>query len=107
MIRDLATGPEQSLALERPVPDAPLGAIVWSPDGSALALTASHDVCGIDGVTSILQVDLATGAVRTLVSGDARGLTTVAWSDAGRVEVQDLDGAHWWIDIETGEVTPV
>lgn len=105
VIRDLATGQEQSVALERPVPDAPLGAMVWAPDGSALALTASHDVCGIEGTTSILHVDLATGEVRTLVDADARGLTTVAWPDElGQVVLHDANGVEWWVDVESGQL---
>jgi hypothetical protein len=105
IVRDLATGQEQSVAVEKPAEQAGLGAVVWSPAGTALVLTAAHEQCAPGAVHSILHVELATGAVRTLVDGDPRGLTTVAWPAAERVQLEDRDGAVWWLDVATGAVS--
>lgn len=102
IIRDLATGQERPIDIPRPVPSATMGAIVWAPDGSALALTASHDPCGIDGVTSVFVVDLATGAVRTLVDSAEQGAVTVRWEPTGQVVVVDRNRVETWLEADTG-----
>jgi hypothetical protein len=105
ILRDLATGQEQSVAVEKPTDLAGLGAMLWSPAGTALVLTAAHEQCAPGAAHSIFHVDIATGAVRTLVDGDPRGLTTVAWPEVERVQLEDKDGAVWWLDVATGSVS--
>jgi len=106
ILRDLATAAQREVAL---VPDnvfAPLGKIAWAPDGSALVLAEANGACSPKTTHTILRVDVATLAVKTLVDADGRLLTPEAWPEPGRVLLADKDQGRWWMDAETGALTP-
>jgi hypothetical protein len=84
----------------RPSEGAPLGAIVWAPDGRALALTAAHTQCDFDGPRSVLVVNLETGEVQTVVSADPLSATSIRWVEAGLVVV-NRDGVETTIETPT------
>jgi hypothetical protein len=112
VIRDLASGSERSTQLFIEEPDAAEGIVftshlLWSPDGQTLVLTADIDTCQHPDLlsTSIVRIDVDTLAQTTLVQEDKRWLTTVGWSDLGRVLVKDKNGQYWWMDPITGMVT--
>jgi Tol biopolymer transport system component len=83
------------------------GNIVWSPDGSAVALTmASGDGCGITvPVFSVLRVDAASLKLTQLIVNDQRLLTVVKWSPLDSILLRDWNGYSWWINSMTGQMT--
>jgi len=84
-----------------------LGAAVWAPDATALALTVQSDVCGGPGVAQmVIEVKPADGARRVLLPPSDRLLTTVTWPVADRLSLVDPDGARWVLTVSTGQVTP-
>lgn len=84
------------------------GNITWSPDGQSLLLTIAFNPCQEGQWTqSIVRIDLAPVSQTTLVDRDARRLDTVAWTDPARAQLRDAAGNDWWLDVVTGEVTPV
>jgi hypothetical protein len=100
VIRDVATGQEQAASAPRPSEGAPLGAVVWAPDGRAVALTAAHDQCNLDGPRSVLVVNLETGVVETVVDADALSATSIRWDEAGLVVV-NRHGVETVIETQT------
>ena len=106
ILRDLATAQQREVALAPDNVFAPLGKIAWSPDGSALVLAKADGACSPKTTHTILRVDVATLAVKTLVDADGRLLTPEAWPEPGRVLLADKDQGRWWMDAETGALTP-
>jgi hypothetical protein len=85
------------------------GGVVWSPDGSALVFTVLHDISCDDGITSssILMVDLDSGAIEVLVDKDAHEYLTADWSQKDNIELFDASGIRYWLNIEDKTITPV
>lgn len=106
ILRDLTTSAQREVALVPADVFAPLGKIVWAPDGSALVLAKANGACSPNTTHTILRVDVATLAVKTLVDADGRLLAPEAWPEPGRVLVVDKDKGRWWMDAENGALTP-
>jgi Tol biopolymer transport system component len=106
VLRDLVSGDETGAKLDVGGADIAAGAIVWSPDGRSLVLTVAAGRCTApDQAThSIVRVDAATLAQEVLVEADDRLFTTISWSSAAKVMLEDKDGDVWWMDAETGRV---
>jgi len=105
VVRDLATGTEQAYALDD-LGAVQMGAVVWAPDASAVALTVENGPCGGEATREVLAVMLADGARRVLLPPTDQPLTTVAWPEAGRLRLVDDAGAFWALDAATGQLTP-
>lgn len=105
VLRDLAEGTERKLAWEIPFNDA--GNIVWSPDGSALALILSADSCRPNWNYTTVKVDVPTLEPTVLLENDDRLLSIVSWPEPNRLLLRDWDDRSWSLDTDTGEVTPV
>jgi hypothetical protein len=106
VVRDLATGEEQEVALDSDVEDAQLGHVVWSPDGTRLVLTAGFDLCGPQEARthSITGVDLSKGTHTTLIERDIRLFITQAWHTPDYVLLTDNLDRGWEMNVNTGEV---
>lgn len=106
VLRDLATGQEQAIPLQVGSGDWQAGDVIWSPDGSSLALTVAHGPCrgGWAQSTSILRVDLARLEATPLLQEDNRLLLTAAWPDAATIVVQNQNGQRLELNAETGQV---
>jgi len=105
ILRELATGKEQSVNMDDSVQGS-IGSLVWSPDGTALMLTAAFPKCGPEDqrVHVIVRVDVATRSATTLIVQDTRRLTTTEWPEAGRVVLTDGNGDRWGMDPVTGQM---
>ncbi|MCC7161199.1 MAG: hypothetical protein IT331_01790 [Anaerolineae bacterium] len=107
VIRD-AKGNERELPLDYGSEPYQAGKILWSPDQKTLVYTVARRPCAGDWAksTSLIRVDAATLEQTVLVREDTRLLTTVEWETPGRVLLSDNDGRRWWMDAQTGEMTP-
>jgi hypothetical protein len=107
VLRDIASGEERETGFT-PAENAHAGAIVWSPDGSALAFTVAYDFCGPPEARthSILRMEAATGATTTLIESSSTLYTTAGWTAARQVWLVDREGRFWSLDPVTGDVTP-
>jgi hypothetical protein len=107
VVRDLATGEEREIGLNSDVESAKLGHIIWSPDGTQLALTAGFNLCGPpeERAHSIIRVALSDGGHTTLIERDSRLFVTEAWQTPGRIVLTDQDERRWELDVDTGGVS--
>ncbi|HUQ01643.1 MAG TPA: protein kinase [Kofleriaceae bacterium] len=70
-----------------------VGGVAWSPDGTRLAAVSRS------GKPHIVEIDVATGAVRDLAIDDASEQTTLTWLDDRRVAYMRPDHrAFRWFD---------
>jgi len=93
VLRDIASGEERETGF-LPAENAAAGAIVWSPDGSALAFTVAYGFCGPPEARthSILRMEAATGEATTLVESSSTLYTTAGWTAAANPYQEDSDG---------------
>lgn len=113
ILRDLATGNERHVTWEIPF-DNP-GNIVWAPDGRSLALTLSTNSCiPPDWSHTIVKVDgiepdscECLPETKILVTEDLRLPMILEWTDPGALLLEDKEGARWWLDVTTGELSEV
>ncbi len=109
VLRDAATGKEQSVAVATAAADAQSGNIFWSPDGSFFLLAVAHNPCSANWTHSIVRVTVARGGLTavTLIEKDARQFTILEWLGAaqGEVRLQAKDGSAWLLDVNSGELT--
>ncbi len=108
VLRDAATGKEQSVAVTTAAADAQSGNILWSPDGSFFLLAVAHNPCSADWTHSIVRVDVTRGGLTavTLIEEDERQFTILEWLDAaqGAARLKDKDGSVWLLDVNSGEL---
>lgn len=108
--RNLETDAEQMVILPENVET---WGLVWSPDGRNLAYTQSvaEDSCRPKAF-SILKLDTQTLEQIVLLQNDPRLLETVRWPETNRILLADRDPLFlrdsrlWWLDIESGLITP-
>lgn len=81
------------------------GAIVWSPDGTQLALTVAHDPCGSNWTHSIIQVDVAAMTAVPLLQNDARHFATAEWLNQQTIRLVDSENNRWVLNVDSGELT--
>lgn len=107
VLRDLNSGAERVAPIQE-VAQGASGAIVWSPDGSALMLTVAANSCGPpeERTHAILRVEVDSLETVVAVEPDDRLLVTAAWPEAERVLLVDGQGQRWQLNPSTGEVTP-
>jgi hypothetical protein len=107
VLRDIASGEERETGF-LPEENGRAGAIVWSPDGSALAFTVAYSLCGpAEGRThSILRMEAETGETTTLIETSPTLYTTEGWVETDQVWLIDHDGQFWSMDPVSGDVTP-
>jgi len=77
---------------------------VWSPDAnSLLVVTTTGDwlTTGdcFDQTRSVLLVDLASGAVNTLIEGSQRWLYALEWTTPATVVLRDEEGQEILVDV--------
>lgn len=113
VIRELSTSQERTLDLD-PGWDFDAGGIVWSPDGSALALTLANQPCAgatptsgpYAASTTILTVDATSLAFQIVLEGDVARRVTGAWKTPNQIELKDPAGNPWVLDSVNGKTTP-
>ncbi|MDW8328154.1 MAG: hypothetical protein RMK99_16445, partial [Anaerolineales bacterium] len=110
ILRNLETGAEQMVALPE---SAETWGLVWSPDSMHLAYTQSTSEANCKpSAFSIGTLDTQTLRQTVLVQDDPRLLETVQWPEASRILLTDRDPLFlrdsqlWWLDIESGMITP-
>lgn len=108
IVRNLATGAERPVELPAKLSAPAIVQLEWSPDSDALAVTLIVDACVHLEPSRYLTVlvTVSTGAARTLLDNDPRLLMIDAWPEAGQMRLKDWDGGLWWLDLQTGSVTP-
>jgi len=86
-----------------------VGPPVWSPDGAALVYLQFTSFCGeTAGESAVVWVDATTLESRILLTQSAPEFESVAWPEAGRLELAGLlDGGRWSYDLATGALTPI
>ena len=105
VLHDLATGAEMEVKID-PGREYSAGHIIWSADGQDLVLTLSLDFCTPEPKSAILWVDGDTLETAVLVKEDERRFFTAAWPEPGKVMLKDRNDHVWWLDLESGEITP-
>jgi hypothetical protein len=115
VVRDLATGEEQSVAISEPGIYAQAGQIYRSADGDTPALNAVevavltliYDICLPTESSSIVRINLEDMTATTLIPQDDRHLQILDWPDPAQPEIQvtDKDGNSWLLNINSGELT--
>lgn len=105
VLHDLMTGAEREVKID-PGREHSAGHIVWSPDGQDLVLTLALDFCMPEWKSSILWVDGDTLETTVLIEEDERQFFTAAWPEPGKVMLEDRHDNVWWLDLETGAITP-
>ncbi len=102
------TSPPPTLPLAETGESTQAGSLVWSPDGTQIALALAHDPCvdGWAGATSVLVVDVATQAVTTLVDQDDRLLRPIEWPAMDTIILEGEGGARSILNPNTGEISP-
>ncbi len=87
-----------------------LGRLVWSPDGSALAVSVLHDACLVDyklRYNSIVRLDLKGRSLLALRYHDRRGFQAVEWPEPERILVEDWLGKRYWLYVINAVVIPL
>ncbi len=81
--------------------------LIWSPDGTQIALTQASAANGCDlASTSLVQFDASTiKESRILLSEDTRALETIAWGEDNTLTLRDRAGGVWHFDLGTGVLT--
>ncbi len=103
VFRDLGTGKERRLVLQGGGEDAQAGSFVWSDSGSVLMLTLVVHPCDpAHWLYSIMRVETATLAQKTVIANQTRVVKTVRWKAPAIVWLEDANGNTWMIDAETG-----
>lgn len=108
LIRDLATGAEQTVPLPQPAESWRMGGLAWSPDGRHLLIIQLLNACNglAPQTTALVRVDLAeeTGEATavTLLEPDARSFTLMQWIRPDEVRLQDAAGTIWYMDVFSG-----
>lgn len=85
-----------------------VGPPAWSPDGMALAYLQFTSFCGeTAGESAVVLVDTATLESRVLVTQSAPEFESVAWNEAGQLQLAGLlDGGQWVYDFASGQLVP-
>jgi hypothetical protein len=108
VLQDLSEGSERQTQIEAAAetPDAHLGHVVWSPDGTALMLTVAFNACGPaeERTHALVRVDAETLSQTTVIPRDDRLFTTLAWPQTDRVALLDQDDSAWDLDPWTGNL---
>ena len=105
VIRDLASGAEQTIDLPEREGGAALGGLSWSPDGTRLLVVQVHNPCSNAMASSVVRIRLDDRpVVTTLFSGNVGDIYTIGrWIDAQRVWLAARDGAlRQVLDIVSG-----
>jgi len=102
ILLDLLSGAEREVPLSVGEPTES-GRIVWSPDGSSLVLTLAHEPCSSNWTHSIVQVDIPSLTITTLVEKDERHFWSTEWVE-NKIRLEDVQGNRWWLALESGEI---
>lgn len=81
--------------------------LAWSPDSTQLAFTILLEACITDRATSIIIADIASMSQKILVNEDERPLGSEEWLDESRILVSDWSENSWYLNPQTGELTPI
>jgi Tol biopolymer transport system component len=104
VLHDLLSGQEREMTLaEGNALQA--GRLVWSPDGSSVVLTLAHEPCAAGWAHSIVQVDITTLTLTTLVEKDERRFWSTEWAE-NKIRLEDVQGNGWWLSLESGQIDP-
>jgi hypothetical protein len=106
VVQELQTANYATVLLEPVEVDAQFGAIVWSPVGNELVLTAAYHPCQSDGSQTILHVDVNNRVVALLLQQATPSLRTAEWlTSSSQIGLVDQQGRHWTFDLATHEIS--
>jgi hypothetical protein len=103
ILHNLESGAMQRVELGDLLGNDQMGAIVWSPDSSALVFALAHNPCmgGWAESTSIVRLDATTLELDTLLERDQRLLVPVEWPTAEEVRLENRDGEQFTLNVQT------
>ena len=106
LIRDLASGEEQTVPLPQPDDgEWQTGGLQWSPDGQHLLLIQVVNACNQEArQTAVVRIDVETLSATTLVEADDRNFTLLKWLHDDEVQLLDKDGYFWYLEVFSGEI---
>jgi hypothetical protein len=106
LIRDLASGAEQSVSLSQPNDgEWQTGGLQWSPDGQHLLLIQVVNACSQEArQTAVVRIDRETLTATTLIEADERNFTLLKWLLDDEVQLLDKDGYFWYLEVFSGEI---
>jgi hypothetical protein len=102
VIRDMESGEERRTPLDADQ----AGSIVWSPDSKTLVLTLASQPCLPDWEQAVVKINVNTMGQTFSVPYDDRRFVTKEWVE-GLISLLDKDGGLWWLNLDSGELTPV
>lgn len=106
VVQELQTANYATVLLEPVGVGAQFGAIVWSPVGNELVLTAAYHPCQPDWRQTILHVDVNNRVVALLLQQATPSLRTAEWlTSSSQISLVDQQGRHWTFDIATHGVS--
>jgi len=82
-------------------PDAVVGGIAWSPDGTALAYLQMKEPCAPSGVTWVTRVTLPEGESAILLESAQPSFSNVAWETTGALNLLAVTGEQLRLDLTT------
>ena len=104
ILRDLATGSEQTIPLPEWSTDWDIGGLQWSPNDEQLLLTQVLDPCSPEPATAVVLVDVEALAAVTVVEQDERNFTILHWLRDDEVRLLDGEGRIWYLEVFSGEM---
>lgn len=108
ILHDLASGEKTPFDLTATLGNDQMGAIVWSPDSSALAFVVAHSPCmgGWAESTSVYVLDTEAMTLTSHLQMDDRLLMPVAWPDESTLLLENQTGETFTLDMTTATVIP-
>lgn len=106
ILHNLESGATQRVELGDLLGDDQMGAIVWSPDSSALLFAIAHNPCmgGWAESTSVVRLDTTTLAVDPLIERDNRLLVPAQWPTAEEILLENREGEQFTLNVQTGVI---
>lgn len=97
VLRTLSSGDQEPISLPLDQ-NTEIVNFVWSPDANSLLVVTATGDC-TDQTRSVVLVDVASGAVTTLIKGSQRGLSALEWTTPATAVLRDEEGQEIPVDV--------